>query len=471
MTTTLEPSGGVRHAPDRSAGHGRSGPWLGRALRGRRLALPEHWPFTALAIGFPLWWALGFGPFAITVFAIPMAWKLRRMRPIRVPRGFIIWLLFIAAVLISGMMLGTQAPNTAPTHVSGQILGYLVRVAAYVAAGVLLLFIGNLGEKLLPERVLLTSLAVLFGVTVLGGFLGLLAPHFGFTSPVEALVPHRLANGYLHTLIHPASAQVQNVLGSPNPRPMAPFEYTNTWGNVIGLLAVWMFAWAGRNRRRRLIAAIGLTAAAVPIVLSLNRGLWVGLALAVAILGVRLLMSGRVFAVLGMTAVVAVMGVLFLASPLELVVQERLANPHSNDIRSNLAAAAIHGAQASPIVGWGTNRQVLGSFQSITIGATADCAGRCGNASVGSTGTFWLVLFSQGFVGIALYTGFFLYALWHYRGDRTASGVAAQVTLLMSLWFIFVYSSTGWPLALAMISVAVLWRHREGQMPAPEVPA
>jgi len=313
---------------------------------------------------------------------------------------------------------------------------------------------------------LLTSLTVLFGVTVLGGFLGLIAPHFGFTSPVELLLPKRLSNGYLHTLIHPASAQVQNVLGSPNPRPMAPFEYTNTWGNVIGLLAVWVVAWAGRDRRRRLIAVVGLAAAAVPIVVSLNRGLWIGLALAVAVVGVRLLVSGRVFAVVGMSAAVAVIGVVFLASPLESVVQERLANPHSNDIRSNLALAAIHGAQASPVVGWGTNRQVLGSFQSITVGASADCAGRCGNASVGSTGTFWLVLFSQGFVGIALYTGFFLYALWYYRGDRTASGVAAQVTLVMSLWFMFVYAATGWPLALGMISVAVLWRHREGQVPA-----
>ena len=59
-----------------------------------------------------------------------------------------------------------------------------------------------------------------------------------------------------------------------------------------------------------------------------------------------------------------------------------------------------------------------------------------------------------------------MYALWYYRGDRTASGVAAQVTLVMSLWFMFVYAATGWPLALGMISVAVLWRHREGQVPA-----
>jgi hypothetical protein len=464
VTATVERP--VRRSADRSAAHGRSGPWLGRALRYRRHPLPEHWPFTALTIGFPLWWAMGFGPFAVTVFAIPMAWKLRRMRPIRVPRGFGTWLLFILCVLVSGLMLGKTAPNTLPTPVSGQILGYLVRVAAYVAAAILLLFLGNLGEKLLPERLILTSLAILLGVTVLGGYLGLALPNFSFTSPIEAVLPHGLTSGYLHALIHPAAAQVQDVLGFPAPRPMAPFEYTNTWGNVIGVLMVWLVAWVGRNRPRRLLALVVLLAAAVPVVVSLNRGLWIGIAIAIAIVGLRLVLAGRLFAVIGLTALVAVLGVLFVASPLESVVQERLANPHSNDVRSNLATAAIRGAQESPIVGWGTNRQVVGSFQSIAVGASANCAGRCGNPSVGSTGTFWLLLFSEGFVGIALYLGFFLLALWFYRGDRSPSGIAASVTLVMSFWFTFVYSSTGWPLALAMISVAILWRHRDEQVQA-----
>lgn len=460
MTATLDAPAGIRRPPDRS-GDGRSGVWLSRAWRARAGGLPEHWPFTALVVGFPLWWALGFGPFAVTVFAVPMAWKLRRMRPIQVPRGFGVWLFFLLAVLVSGLMLGKTAPGTLAAPVGGQLLGYLLRVIAYVAAAVLLLFIGNLGEKLLPERLILSSLAVLFGVTVAGGLLGLVAPHFSFTSPVELVLPHSLASGYLHTLTHPAAAQVQDVLGYSAPRPMAPFEYTNTWGNVIGLLVVWVFAWAGKVRGRRLLAMAAVAVAAVPIVLSLNRGLWIGLALAVFVMGVRLVFSGRLFAVVGLTTLVAMGGVAFLVSPLAPVVQARLANGDSNDIRSNLAAAAIRGAQESPIVGWGTNRQVVGSFQSIAIGASPDCVGRCGNAAVGSTGTFWLILFSEGFLGIALYIGFFLAVLWYYRGDRTGSGVAAQVTLLMSFWFMFVYSSTGWPLALAMISAAILWRHQQ----------
>ena len=469
MTTLADRPPRSRHAGDITASTGRSGLWFGRALRGRGRQWPEHWPFTALVMGFPLWWAVGFGPAAVTVFAAIMAWKMRRMRPIEVPRGFGIWLMFLLTVLVSGLMLGRTAPNTLPDRVSGQLLGYLLRVSSYAASAVVMLYVGNLGEKKLPEKLIVRSLLVLFGVTVAGGLLGMAAPHFGFTSPLAYLLPHGLAkNAYVQLLTHPAAAQVQDVLGYSAPRPKAPYEYTNMWGNVIGLLVVWFVAWASRDRLRRLVAVPVLAVAAVPIVFSLNRGLWVGLVLALAVYAVRLLLSGRVFAVVGLSTVALVGLVVFAASPLGSVFQERLQNGHSNDIRENLAAAAYHGAQASPIVGWGTQRDVIGSFQSIAIGASSDCAGRCGNAGIGSTGAFWLVLFAHGFVGIALYIGFFLAALWYYRGDRTATGIAAQITIIMSLWFIFAYSSPGWPLTLAMLGIAILWRHRMEEKPVRE---
>ena len=448
-----------------AAGHGRfrrgrTGPWLGRALRRGGEGWPEHWPFTAMVMAFPLWWAIGFGPIAVTVFATVMAWKMRRMRPIRVPRGFGLWLMFLLTVLVSGLMLGKTAPNTLPDPVKGQLLGYSLRFASYIASAVVLLFVGNLGERKLPEKLILRSLLVLFGVTVAGGLLGMAAPDLQFTTPLGYLLPHGIAaNDYARLLTHPAAAQVQDVLGYATPRPKAPYEYTNMWGNVIGLLLVWFLAWASRDRLRRLIALPVVAVAAVPIVFSLNRGLWIGLALALLVYTLRLLVTGRLFAVVGVATVALVAAVAITASPLGAVFQERLQAGHSNDIRANLAEAAYHGAQASPIVGWGTQRNVRGSFQSIAIGDSAGCEGRCGNAGIGSTGAFWLVMFAHGFVGITLYVGFFLAVLWFYRRDRTATGIAAQITVVMSLWFIYVYSSPGWPLTLAMIAVAVLWRH------------
>jgi len=442
----------------------RSGPWLSRALRSRGIRLPVHWPFTALVAFFPIWWALGLGSFAIIGFSLPMLLQLRRARPLRVPRGFAFWLCFLAAVLVSGLMLGRTAPDTLPHGAATQLIAYSLRFLNYVAATVLLLYVMNMRGRGLTDRRIVGCLATFFIVAVAGGLLGLAAPGFNFTSPFEWLLPHRLAeNSYVRVLVHPAAAQNQDVLGFTAARPKAPFEYTNTWGNVIGLLIVWFTVWAVRARGRgRVVAVIVLCIALVPIVNSLNRGLWVGLGLGLLLLAVRLAMSGKLVTVIGLAAAVSTLAVVVLASPLATVVQERINHGHSNDIRTNLAEAAFKGATESPVIGWGTTREVRGSYQSIAVGTTSGCA-RCGNADIGSTGHFWLTIFAQGFVGMALYLGFFLSVLWFYRGQRTAIGIGAQMTIIMSLWFMFVYSAVGWPLALQMIAVGVLWRQKQPQ--------
>jgi len=442
----------------------RSGPWLSRALRSRGIRLPVHWPFTALVAFFPIWWALGLGSFAIIGFSLPMLLQLRRARPLRVPRGFAFWLCFLAAVLVSGLMLGRTAPDTLPHGAATQLIAYSLRFLNYVAATVLLLYVMNMRGRGLTDRRIVGCLATFFIVAVAGGLLGLAAPGFNFTSPFEWLLPHHLAeNSYVRVLVHPAAAQNQDVLGFTAARPKAPFEYTNTWGNVIGLLIVWFTVWAVRARGRgRVVAVVVLCIALVPIVNSLNRGLWVGLGLGLLLLAVRLAMSGKLMTVIGLAAAVSTLAVVVLASPLATVVQERLNHGHSNDIRTNLAEAAFKGATESPVIGWGTTREVRGSYQSIAVGTTSGCA-RCGNADIGSTGHFWLTIFAQGFVGMALYLGFFLSVLWFYRGQRTAIGIGAQMTIIMSLWFMFVYSAVGWPLALQMIAVGVLWRQKQPQ--------
>ena len=466
MTSTLDrpslgPSdSGPGHTSARSV-H-RSGPWLSRALRSRGIRLPAHWPFTALVAFFPVWWALGLGSFAIIGFSLPMALQLRRARPLRVPRGFAFWLCFLAAVVVSGLMLGSTAPETLPHAATSQLVAYVLRLFNYLAATVLLLYVLNMRGRGLTDRRIVGCLATFFIVAVAGGLLGLVAPRFNFTSPFEWLLPHGLAeNGYVQVLVHPAAAQIQDLLGFTAARPKAPFEYTNTWGNVIGLLIVWFGVWAVRARGRgRLFAVIALCVALVPIVDSLNRGLWVGLGLGLLLLAVRLAMSGKLATVIGLAAAVSTLAVVVIASPLATVVQERINHGHSNDIRSNLAEAAFKGATESPVIGWGTTREVRGSYQSIAVGTTSGCA-RCGNADIGSTGHFWLTIFAQGFVGMALYLGFFLSVLWFYRGQRTAIGIGAQMTIIMSLWFMFVYSAVGWPLALQMIAVGVLWRQKQ----------
>ena len=291
------------------------------------------------------------------------------------PRGFAFWLCFLAAVLISGLMLGKTAPDTLPHGAASQLIAYALRLLNYIAATVLLLYVVNMRGRGLTDRRDLGWLAAFFIVTVCGGLLGLVAPGFNFTSPLEWCSRTGSPTSYVRVLVHPAAAQNQDVLGFAAPRPKAPFEYTNTWGNVIGLLIVWFGVWAVRARGRgRMFAVIVLCIALVPIVNSLNRGLWVGLGLGLLLLAVRLAMSGKLATVIGLAAAVSTLAVVVIASPLATVVQERLNHGHSNDIRSNLAEAAYKGATESPIIGWGTTREVRGSYQSIAVGTTSGCA-------------------------------------------------------------------------------------------------
>lgn len=465
MTRTLDPPalrrGDTRPGHTSSRDVGRSGPWLSRALRSTGIRLPSYWPFAALVAFFPVWWMLGLGSFAVIIFSIPMAWQLRRMERVRVPRGFGLWLCFLLTVIVSSLMLGKTAPDTLPHAASSQLIAFSLRFFNYVAAAVLMLYVINMRGRGLTDRRIVGYLMALFAATVGGGLLGLLVPSFNFTSPVEMVLPPGLrSNAYVRVLVHPAAAQNQDVLGFTAPRPKAPFEYTNSWGNVIGVLVVWLVVWAVLHRTRgRLIAAVVLSAALIPIVNSLNRGLWVGLGIAVLLLAARLAMSGRVATVIGLAAVAGTLAVLFTASPLATVVQERLAHGHSNDIRSSLAHAALQGGKESPIVGWGTTREIRGSSQSIAVGSTASC-NTCGNADIGSTGQFWLTIYAHGILGVALYIGFFLAVLWFYRGQHTVIGIGAQITILVSMWFLFVYTATSWPLALEMIAVGLLWRQK-----------
>src|SRR6185295_17444367 len=166
---------------------------------------------------------------------------------------------------------------------------------------VLLLYAGNLAKTVVPQRKLVKLLAWLFVVTVAGGLLGTFAGTFEFTSPVELLLPkHIRSMGFVQSLVHPSAAQVMELIGDPAPRPAAPWGYTNTWGNNFCLLVVWFAAGifgridGQRVRTSTKLLAVGLLVASlIPVVHSLNRGLWIGLGVTLGYLAVRQALAGR----------------------------------------------------------------------------------------------------------------------------------------------------------------------------------
>jgi hypothetical protein len=415
------------------------------------------WPIAALLLGYPVWWALGFGGLSVVVLAVPMGIILWRRRPIRVPRGFGLWLLLLAGYLVSGLMLAEMPPGTYGELGLGRFLGYSMRLTLYLSLLTMVLYLGNLTERELPQLRLVRMLGVLFITTVAGGLLGVLAPDFSFTSPVELLLPGWLAdNSFVQNLIHPTAAQTQKVLGYASPRPEAPFEWANAWGSNVSVLLVWFVVgwWVYGTRRRRTLAVVLIALAAIPIAYSLNRGLWIGLGLAVVYLIVRV--GGRTRVTL--CAAAATGALVFALSPLAPLVVQRLDNPHSNDIRAFTVSATIEAATHSPIIGFGNTRNATGNHRTITTGKTGWCPG-CGHPPLGGDGQLWLMLITQGFVGAALYVAFFAGAIRRHWTDRTPIGLAGVLVMSLVLLYMFIYDGLVTPLSLYFISFALLWRN------------
>lgn len=433
-------------------------------------ALPAGWSLRALVVLYPLWWALGLTTFIFAIAAVPMAVHLTRRRAVRVPPGFGIWLVLLAWVALSGLMLDETLTGTMQSPGHGRYIAFAMRLVNYSALTIIMLYVLNLEEHELSRR-RIARLLGLFGVyAVIGGFAGIFLSGVRFTAPIAYLLPGSIAaDPFVASLMRVETAQIHLILPGPvgQARPSAPFEYTNEWGENVCLLLVWLFLAAialGRGLRRVVAVAV-LAAAVVPVVMSLNRGLWIGLAIAVGYVSVRLARQRRYGPVAGVLAALAVAGVLMVATPLGTVVEKRFANGHSNDIRTTLDEQALRAAASSPVLGYGGNRTLLGSNRSIAVGKSADCP-LCGNFDIGSDGQLWHLLVSQGFVGALAYNLFFLYNLWRFRRDRTPVGIAGSLVLVLTLVFQFVYSALGPALCWGLIAVAVLARNERHRSPA-----
>lgn len=415
------------------------------------------WPIAALLVGYPVWWALGFGGLCVIVLAVPMAVILWRRRPIRMPRGFGLWLLLIAGYLVSGLMLGETPPGTYGEFAAGRIVGYLARLALYLSVLVLVLYLGNLSHRELPQLTLVRMLGALFVTAVAGGLLGLIAPGFSFTSPLELLLPDWIAkHSFVQNLIHPTVAQTQHVLGHAAPRPEAPFEWANAWGGNVSILIIWFtvgwWVYGGRLRRGAAVAILAL--AAVPIVHSLNRGLWLALGLSMLYVALR----GRRWNAMLLGA--AGLAALLVVTPLGATVAKRIDSPHSNDIRAFTVVSTVAAAVHSPIIGFGNTRNAHGNHRSITTGKTPWCP-ECAHPPLGSDGQLWLLLISQGFTGAALYVAFFAGAVRRYWKDRTPIGQAGVLVMILTLFYMFVYDGLVTALIMYLISFALLWRNQD----------
>lgn len=433
-----------------------------------RLADTEHWPvgwpLVALFAGYPLWWILGVGEFACVLVAVPLGlYLLARHRQVIAPRGIGAWLLFVIWYVGGVLVLRIHAPGGVSGGSSTRYLTFAFRFSWYLAATIVLLFVVTTRRQLSDGR-LARYVSYMFVVVAAGGVLGMVAPGLSIHSVLELVLPHGVAhNTFVYNLIHPVAAQVQTFLGYDEGRPSAPFSYTNTWGLNFGCtLPFFLISWFGKDAgRRRYVAPFILFGGLLAMVYSLNRGLWLSLIASALLVSLRYAAVGKVRILLLLLASIGVLAAVVLLSPLRELIAERLAHPHSNEGRANLGELTFQGTlQGSPLVGFGSTRPVLGNFTSIAGGATAQCPG-CSPPAMGTQGQLWLVMFSQGFVGLALYLWFLIRQLVGSLPSMSKYVVAGGCAILVHLVTLPVYNLGGPALIIVMISIGLMWRARE----------
>jgi polysaccharide biosynthesis protein PslJ len=405
----------------------------------RRIRIPRGWPLYVITLGYPVWWVLGLSSLIWVILAIPMAFSLVLRRDIRVPRGFGLWVLFLVWMFASGAKV--------PGGTSWLVFGF--RAWVYLSATVYFLYILNSTSDDLPGRRVVFLLAALWTVVLIGGYLGLAFPDVSFRSVAEAVLPGGLTSvDYVSLLIHPRFAEVQNFIGFTIARPAAPFPYTNWWGGNLAALTpfVVLAAIFARSRGSRVLWYSLLTASIVPIVLSVNRGLWLSLGLGLLYAMVRLWLRGNVAAGLAVLLGMLVSILLVLGAPLlKHTVASRFEHPASAQGRSSVIAATIERVEEkSPLFGFGVPGQKEKRLANLTVG--------------GTSGVIWLVLYTTGIPGALLFLAWVMLLLTRSSRPRTTIGFWGHVSVLIVVVQMFYYEMLPVEFHVLMIVAALVWR-------------
>jgi polysaccharide biosynthesis protein PslJ len=366
------------------------------------------WPAYVLFMGLPAWWLLGASHFVWPVVAGFMVLSLLIRPDVRVPGNLAIWALFLAWMLVSALAIDT----------AGRAQGFALRFVIYLSAGIVYLWLVNSPQ--ISSRALVSALGGYWALVVLGGYLGILFPTTEFHTPIEQVIPGSLlANDYVHHMTHARFAEVQDFLGYPLGRPTTFFTYTNGWGSAFALLTPFAVAAFAQTRSRRWRRTLGLlfVLSLVPVVVSLNRGLWISLIAAGVYMWVRVTVSGKLGTTVRALCVAAVLAVVVIASPLGDLVEQRLSHGHSNAARVALYNETFARIGDSPLIGYGAPRPAQGS-------GYLD--------SVGTQGQVLYLVFSHGYPGLLLFFAWLGHAF--FRSVRAASParLAGHVALLIA---------------------------------------
>ncbi|HYI33589.1 MAG TPA: O-antigen ligase family protein [Glaciibacter sp.] len=397
-----------------------------------------RWPFTAMFVLFPLWWVLGPGEAMWIPLAGVMLLFLRRHGKIQAPKGFGIWLLFLLWMACSVIAIDTP----------GRLVGFGFRAFLYVSVTVAFLYVYN-ARATLTTRYVAGVLTIFWLVVVAGGYLGLVWPTLTINTPLGAVLPSWLSSNELvqEMVVRRATSYNPDSYLQLDPRPSAPFLYTNGWGNAYSVLTPIVVAYLALVRRERrfwwLLSMIPLSF--VPAFLTLNRGMFIGLGVALVYILLRSVIRGNVRAIFAITALSVLAAGAWASLPAADRLSERVDVSTSTEDRADLYGETLERTLEQPVFGYGAPRP------SETPSAP----------SVGTQGQFWMVMFSHGFPGVVLFIGWFVWAYFRSIRERDPVGLACNTVLLLTIVESVYYGMMTTGLMVAMLAAALVLRPQD----------
>ena len=395
------------------------------------------WPVLILFHGFPVIWALGalqFAPFALAVImAALMVLRGRVMVPLPA------W--FLAGLVAWALACATQLPD------AGALVGFALRWGNLLAALIILLYVVNARERL-GHHAILAGLMTVWTTLILMGTLALFIPEARLTTPVGLLLPGSLtSNELVRDFVFPPMAEVQLPWGAPEPyvRPAAPFPYANSWGVAYVLLTPVALATllTVRTWKVKLLICAGLLLSLVPAVGTSNRGMFLGLGIALTYAIVRLTFAGywKVGAI-GLLALTGAVMWLILGGVAEQILG-RQEYSDSTGGRLNLYRQTWEASLQSPLLGHGAPRleESVGVY-------------------MGTQGYLWMILFSYGLVGLLLFVGYLWGATWWTRNVKTPASIMLHSVPVAASAIFVVYSFDIMQTCVLVAVLGLLMRER-----------
>ncbi|MEU7993493.1 O-antigen ligase family protein [Rothia amarae] len=397
-------------------------------------ALPA-WPLYTLLYGFPLIWALGLGQFAPTILAIIMVFYMAVRRNILVYKTQWIWFALIFWCVVSTVSL----------HGGSDILAWGLRWVNILNVGIYGVYFFN-ARTSITNQGLMGGLVTVWYTVVILGYLALLFPEFRLTTPMSFLLPGGLKqNELVRDYVMPPLAEIQLPWGAPEPyiRPSAPFPYANSWGLAFTFLTPVVIAtlMAADKLRTKIILGISIILGLVPAIATSNRGMFIGLGIAVVYVVLRYVLSGnlKVAFYSVVAAALAVAGLFASGAIAKILGRQEYSD--STGGRASLYQATWDAVMQSPVVGYGTSRM------NVSIGI-----------SMGTQGYLWALMFCFGLVGLALFVIFMLSSIISTWDVQSAAGLWIHSVPVTAICVFIFYSFDIMQMTAMMLCLTMIMR-------------